>query len=59
MRKKWVVRRVVEFVGIWVAIYFIGVQYISPVESLYTRRAHLPGRNRTPPASLVRTCPAW
>ena len=32
MRKKWLVRRVVEFLGIWVAIYFIGVQYISPVE---------------------------
>jgi hypothetical protein len=31
VRKKWVVRRVVEFLGIWVAIYFIGVQYISPV----------------------------
>jgi len=30
VRKKWVVRRVVEFIGIWGAIYFIGVQYISP-----------------------------
>lgn len=30
IRKKWLVRRVVEFVLMWAAIYFVGVQYISP-----------------------------